>query len=284
MNLSKFSSENLYFGIFRMVTFSMVLVFVGIILILLINAGPALNLHFLTADWVQSDITKGGIYPAIVGSFYIGIGVALISLPLGIGTAIYLTEYSSGNLTKRIIQLAIRNLAGVPSIIYGLFGLAFFARTLALGTSLIAATLTLSIMTLPWIISASVEALNAVPHSFREASLALGATKWQTIKNIILPRALPGCLTGSIIGIARTMGETAPIILVGATFFLSRLPGSIYDKFMALPYHIFILATQHPSPNAPQYASATAVVLIGLIILINLGAILARYYFKKHEA
>ena len=204
----------------------------------------------------------------------------LVSFPLGIGTAIFISEYSKNNFWKKIIQLSIRNLAGVPSVVYGLFGLAVFVNFLSLGTSLLSAILTLSVMTLPWIITTSVEALKAVTQKFREASLALGATEGQTIRKIVFPAAFPGSITGGVIGIARALGETAPIIMVGATFYISSLPTSPFDKFMALPYHTFILATQHSSPFAPSYAAGTALVLILLTFLLSLGAIITRYYYR----
>ena len=237
--------------------------------------------QFLTGLWQHQDIAAGGIWPAILGSFYLGVGVTLCSFPLGIGAAIYLTEYGRQNFWRRSIEVAIRNLAGVPSVVYGLFGLGVFVYLMRLGTSLLAAVLTLSAMTLPWIITAAVEALQAVPPALRESSLALGATKWQTIKHIVLPLALPASLTGGIVGIARAMGETAPIIIVGATFYLTTLPSSPLDKFMALPYHAFILATQHSDARAVEYASGTALVLIVLVFILSLGAIILRYYFRS---
>ena len=253
-------------------------------LVLLFWAGrEALSLQFLTAAWQQRDITQGGIFPAIVGSLLLGIGVLLLSVPLGIGTAVFLTEYGRESRFKRVIEIAIRNLAGVPSVVYGLFGLAFFVHVLHFGTSLLAAACTLSAMTLPWIITAAVESLTSLPQSFRQSSLALGATQWQTIRRVILPAALPGCLTGAIVGLARALGETAPIILVGATFYLSQLPSSPFDRFMALPYHTFILASQHASPHAPTYAAATALVLIVLTFALSLGAILLRSFIRRRR-
>lgn len=283
MKIHKLTEEKLFFLFFRLSAYIGFLILFVVLLLLIIAGAKVINWTFLTSYWHHSDITTGGIFQAIVGSLYLGIGVTVVSFPLGIGTAIYLTEYSRENVWRRIIVLAIRNLAGVPSVVYGIFGLAVFVNFFVFGTSLLSAILTLSIMTLPWIITASIEALEAVPEQFRESSLALGATKWQTILRIILPAALPTSITGSIISNARAMGETAPIIMVGATFYMSGLPTSIYDKFMALPYHTFILATQHSSPYASTYAAGTAFILILFTMLLSFGSILIRYYYRKKK-
>lgn len=272
-----------YFLLFRISAFAGIVILLMVLGSLFWIGYPVIDWQFLTSFWQHRSISSGGIFPAIVGSFYLGIGVMLISFPLGIGTAIFITEYSKSSFWKKVIRLAIRNLAGVPSVIYGLFGLALFVNFLSFGTSLISAALTLSVMTLPWIITAAVEALEVVPKKFRESSMALGATRWQTIAKIVLPAAFPGSISGGIIGIARALGETAPIIMVGATFYLSQLPTSPFDKFMALPYHTFILATQHSSPLAPSYAAGTALVLVMLTFLLSLGAIIARYYYRTKK-
>jgi len=275
--------ETIYFLIFKTSAFLGIFILLLVLLLLFISGYSVIDWTFLASGWQHRDIARGGIFPAILGSIYLGIGVTLISFSLGVGTAVFLTEYNKNNLTRRIFQLTIRNLAGVPSVVYGLFGLAVFVNFFSLGTSLLAAILTLSIMTLPWIITASVEALESVPQKFRESSLALGASHWQTISKIILPAAIPGSITGGVIAIARALGETAPIIFVGATFYLSNLPSSLFDKFMALPYHTFILATQHSSPLATSYAAGTALVLILLTFLLSLGAIILRYYYRKKK-
>lgn len=261
---------------------------VGALLLLLFwiisNGAHMLSWTFLT-DVPRKNMTEGGIWPAIVGTFYVASLTILISVPVGIGAAIYLNEYAKQGPIVRVIRMSIRNLAGVPSIVYGLFGLAIFASTLKLGTGLITAAITLSIMVLPWVITASEEALKAVPSSFREGGLALGATKWQTIRQLVLPSAIPGMATGSILGLARAAGETAPIILTGAAYFLPVLPSSVMDSFMALPYHLYILATQHAqSAVVRPIAYGTALVLILLVVLLNLTAILLRnYYRSKNE-
>jgi phosphate transport system permease protein len=276
-------SEFLLFWSFRIITFLTVGVLL-LVLVLLWQAGSdVISWQFLTEFWSHRDITAGGIFPAILGSLYLGLGVALVSFPLGFATAVFLTEYSKNSVSKRVVEIAIRNLAGVPSVVYGLFGFAVFVSLMGMKSSLIAAILTLSIMTLPWIITASVEALEAIPNRFRESSLALGATRWGTIRDVIFPAALPGAITGAIIGLARALGETAPIIIVGATFYLATLPTSPFDQFMALPYHAFILATQHASPDAGQYAAATSLVLIILTFLLSMAAIIVRYLYRRKK-
>lgn len=276
-------TELVFFTLFRLSAVLAVSILLLVLILLFRSGHSVIDWQFFTAAWQQQDITKGGISPAILGSLYLGLGVMLIAFPLGVGTAIFLSEYRKDSFLQGAVQLAIRNLAGVPSVVYGLFGLAVFVHLFNMGMSLLAAVCTLSVMTLPWIITASVEALKAVPYKFRDSSLALGATQWQTIWRVILPAALPGCITGGIIGIARALGETAPIILVGATFYLTQLPNSPFDKYMALPYHTFILATQHASPYAQTYAAATAFTLIVLTFLLSFAAILLRsFYRRKH--
>lgn len=251
--------------------------------LLIWQGGSVVDWQFLTVAWQHREITQGGIAQAIIGSTLLGIGVMLFSFPVGIATSVFLTEYNHDGRWKRVVQLAIRNLAGVPSVVYGLFGLAVFVYALDFGMSLLSAVLTLSIMTLPWIITASVEAFESVPRTFRESSLALGASPSQTILRVILPAALPGSITGGVIGVARALGETAPLIMVGATFYLSTLPRSPFDPFMALPYHTFILATQHSSPQALSYAAGSALVLIALTFLLTFGAMLLRYRFRMRK-
>ncbi|MBU2640147.1 MAG: phosphate ABC transporter permease PstA [Nanoarchaeota archaeon] len=275
--------EKIYFTIFKIATFFSVVLLGFILIYIFVKGVSVINLNFLTSMWNHQDITKGGIFPAIIGTLFLAVGVSIFSIPIGISTAIYLNEFAKDNLFNRLIKLSIRNLAGVPSIVYGLFGLAFFVLLLKFGTSLLAASLTLGCMTLPWIITTSEEALKSVPNSFREASLALGATKIETIKMIVLPNSLGGMLTGSILGISRAMGETAPIIMVGATFFMNYLPKSAFDKFMALPYHLFILATQHSSPYSREYALGTALVLIFLVFSLNLGMFVIRYKLRSKK-
>ena len=217
----------------------------------------------------------GGILPAIVGTFYLTLGTAISSVPLGVAAGIYLAEYATDNRWTRLIRIAIINLAGIPSVVYGLFGLGLFVLFLNFGTSILASSLTLGIMTLPVIISTTEEALRAVPHSFRVVSISLGATRWQTIWRIVLPQALPGILTGVILGLERAAGETAPILFTGVAFFLPRLPSSPFDATMALPYHIFVISTQVPGmPVQIQYG--TVLVLLVFVLGMNLIATIIR--------
>ncbi len=231
---------------------------------------PAISWQFLSG-FPSDGMRAGGIFPAIVGTFYLTLGTAIFSVPLGIGAAIYLSEYASDNFWTRLIRLAIINLAGIPSVVYGLFGLGIFVLFLHFGTSILAGSLTLSIMTLPVIISTAEEALRAVPQSFRVVSISVGATRWQTIRHIVLPQALPGILTGVILGLERAAGETAPILFTVAAFFLPRLPNSPFDATMALPYHLFVISTQVPEmPVKIQYG--TALVLLVFVLGMNLIA------------
>lgn len=222
-------------------------------------------------------MTEGGILPAIVGTFLVTLITALFAVPIGMAAAIYLHEYARPNRLTRLIRLSIRNLAGVPSIVYGLFGVILFVNWLKFGTSVLSAGLTLGLLTLPWMITASEEALKSVPDSYRHGALALGATKWQMIRTNVLPYALPGMLTGAVLGLARAAGETAPIMFTGAAFYLPYLPRSLKDQFMALPYHLYVMATQHHSIDlAKPIAYGTALVLIVFVVVFNLGAIIIR--------
>jgi phosphate transport system permease protein len=224
----------------------------------------------------------GGIFPAIVGTIYLMVGTALFSIPLGILAAIYLNEYARRNWLTRAIEVAIINLAGVPSIVYGLFGLSLFVVFLRFGASILAGSLTLAIMTLPVIITATREALDAVPRSFREVSFSLGASRWQTVRRVVLPNAIPGILTGTILGLSRAAGETAPILFTVAAFYLPRLPRSIYDQAMTLPYHIYVLATQVPNVSV-QIQYGTVLVLVGLVFILNVIASIIRAKFRKRK-
>jgi phosphate transport system permease protein len=247
---------------------------VVVIVYIIAQGMPAISWEFLSG-MPHDGMRAGGILPAIIGTFYLTLGTAVFSVPLGIAAAIYLSEYAPENRLTRLIRIAIINLAGIPSVVYGLFGLGLFVFFLKFGTSILSASLTLSIMTLPVIISASEEALRAVPQPFRTVSISLGGTRWQTIRRIILPEALPGILTGVILGLERAAGETAPILFTGAAFFLPRLPHSPLDATMALPYHLFVISTQVPEmPIQIQYG--TALVLIVFVLGMNLIATLIR--------
>lgn len=251
-----------------------VLPIIGTVAFILMKGGSAISLEFLSG-FPHDGMRAGGILPAIIGTLYLTLGTALFSVPLGIAAAIYLSEYARDNQLTRLIRLAIINLAGIPSVVYGLFGLGLFVLFLKFGTSILAASLTLSIMTLPVIISTSEEALRAVPQAFRTVSISLGATRWQTISRIILKEALPGILTGIILGLERAAGETAPILFTGAAFFLPQLPHSPFDATMALPYHLFVISTQVPEmPIQIQYG--TALVLLVFVLTMNVIATVIR--------
>jgi len=258
----------------------LVIVPVGMIVVIIVAKGaPAISWEFLSA-MPSRGMRAGGIFPAIIGSIYLVGATIVFAIPVGVFSAIYLVEYAGNTLLTRMVKLAIINLAGVPSIVYGLFGLGLFVIFLGFGPSILAGALTLAIMILPIIITTSKEALDAVPKSFREASLALGASKWQTIRHVVLPNALPGILTGIILGISRAAGETAPILFTVAAFYLPRLPTSVFDQVMVLPYHLFVVSTQ--IPNIEQsYTYGTALVLVGMVLVTNLAAILLRSKYRK---
>lgn len=251
-----------------------VLPIIAVLVYIIYLGAPAISWEFLTA-MPQNGMRSGGIWPAIIGTFYLTLGTAIFSVPLGVASAIYLSEYAPENRLTRLIRLAIINLAGVPSVVYGLFGLGLFVIFLNFGTSILSASLTLSIMTLPVIISTTEEALRAVPQSFRVVSVSLGATKWQTIRRIVLPQSTAGILTGVVLGLERAAGETAPILFTGAAFFLPRLPNSPLDATMALPYHLFVISTQVPGmPIQIQYG--TVLVLVAFVVLMNIIATILR--------
>jgi phosphate transport system permease protein len=247
------------------------------------KGGGALSWEFLSQS-PRRGMTEGGIFPAIMGTFLVTVVTALLAIPLGMFAAIYLNEYASQTRMTRVIRLAIRNLAGVPSIVYGLFGVILFVNMLKFGTSILSAGLTLGLMTLPWTITASEEALKTIPNSYREGALALGATKWQSIRTNVLPYALPGMLTGTVLGLARAAGETAPILFTGAAFYLPYLPKSLSDQFMALPYHLYIMSTQHHAIDAVRpLAYGTALVLILLVLGMNMTAVVVRYRLRRKK-
>lgn len=273
--------QKIGFNILGLVTALTAIPIIGLVIYIVFKGAPAISWEFLSA-MPTNGMREGGILPAIVGTLYLTLGTALFSVPLGVLAGIYLAEYASENLLTRLIRIAIINLAGIPSVVYGLFGLGLFVLFLKLGTSILAASLTLSIMTLPTIISTTEEALRSVPNSFRVVSTSLGASKWQTVRRITLPQALPGIVTGVILGLERAAGETAPILFTGATFFLPQLPHSPLDATMALPYHIFIISTQIPGmPIQIQYG--TVVVLLIFVLGMNLIATLIRNRARKNR-
>jgi phosphate transport system permease protein len=278
MNRSSSSTRNLLqrlgFGALTLMTMATVIPIIAVVLYILVKGWPAISWEFITG-FPRDGMRAGGILPAIIGTLYLTLGTALFSVPLGVAAAIYLAEYATDNKWTRLIRIAIINLAGIPSVVYGLFGLGLFVLFLKFGTSILAASLTLSIMTIPVIISTSEEALRAVPQAFRTVSISVGATRWQTIRRIVLKEALPGILTGVILGLERAAGETAPILFTGAAFFLPRLPGSPFDATMALPYHLFVISTQVPEmPIQIQYG--TALVLLVFVLGMNITATIIR--------
>ena len=278
MNRVSSSTRNLIqrlgFGFLTLMTIFTVVPIIAVVVYIISKGSPAISWEFLSG-FPHDGMRAGGILPAIIGTLYLTLGTALFAVPLGVAAAIYLAEYAPDNRWTRLIRIAIINLAGIPSVVYGLFGLGLFVIFLKFGTSILAASLTLSIMTLPVIISTSEEALRAVPQAFRTVSISVGATRWQTIRRIVLKEALPGILTGVILGLERAAGETAPILFTGAAFFLPRLPGSPFDATMALPYHLFVISTQVPDmPIQIQYG--TALVLLVFVLGMNLTATIIR--------
>lgn len=269
---------------FSVLTFSGILVLsiLGMILFDIFSKGASvLSWTFLTEP-PKNGMTEGGIFPAILGTFLVSLITVIFAVPLGMFAAIYLHEYALPGKITRLIRLAIRNLSGVPSIVFGLFGVVLFVQMFHFGTSILSAGLTLGLLTLPWTITACEEALKTVPKSYREGALALGATKWYAIRTNVLPYAVPGMLTGVILGLSRAAGETAPVLFTGAAFFIPHLPGSLFDQFMALPYHLYILATQHHAiEKVRPIAYGTALVLLGLILFLTFSAIWVRYRFRR---
>ena len=241
----------------------------------------AMSWEFVTAMPTHG-MRAGGIFPAIIGTLELVALTVVFALPMGVAAAIYLTEYAAESWLTRLVRLAIVNLSGVPSVVYGLFGLGAFVIFFRFGTSLLAGALTLAIMILPVIITASEEALRSVPKSFREISLSLGASRWQTIRHAVLPFAVPGIMTGTILGVSRAAGETAPILFTVAAFYLPRLPRSVFDQAMALPYHLYVISTQIPNiPAGQRYG--TAFVLLFIVLSLNLLAVILRARFRRRR-
>jgi phosphate transport system permease protein len=271
--------QRLGFGLLGLVAFVVVAPILLVIGVIVARGISAINWQFLST-MPHGGMKQGGILPAIVGTLWLTLGTALVAVPIGVGGAIYLSEYARDTRLTRSIRLAIVNLAGIPSIVYGLFGLGMFVLFFRFGTSILAGSLTLAIMTLPVIISTAEEALRAVPQEFRTVSESLGGTRWQGIQNIVLPQALPGIITGVILGLLRAAGETAPILFTVAAFYLPRLPRSPLDQTMALPYHLYVISTQVPGmPLSVQYG--TALVLLALVLSLNIVASVMRRHFRR---
>jgi phosphate transport system permease protein len=269
--------------VFRIATALVILFFSLMMWIFVSNGIGVINLTFLT-DIPRQGLTEGGILPAIVGTIYITLLTIAVALPVGVAAAIYMTEYAKESRFVQIINSAITNLAGIPSIIYGLFGFGLFVVFLGFSTSILSGALTLFLLVLPIVISASREAILSIPESFREASLALGATKWQTVRHNVLPFAIPGILTGTILATARAAGETAPIILTASFFFKPAIPKSLFDGTMALSTHIYYMATQHPNILLVRpLVYGTALVLLAIVLTLNFAAILIRTGHRRRR-
>lgn len=280
--MDKRVSQKLAFGIFRAMSLSIVLVLFSILGFIVYKGGGAIDWDFLTK--APSDgMTSGGIFPAIVGTLLLMAGSAIVAFPIGIMSGIYMNEYASKTgLAVKFIRLMTNNLSGVPSIVFGLFGMALFVKYLGFGDSIIAGSLTLGLLSLPLVIRTTEEALKDIPEGIREGSLALGATKLQTIWKVVLPMGMPRIITGLILSLGRVSGETAPILFTCAAYFFPQLPASIFDQCMALPYHLYVISTSGTDIESQQpIAYGTALVLIVLVLAINLIAGLARKYFEK---
>jgi phosphate transport system permease protein len=278
LNEKNQKSEKLFRILFAFMTATLVLPVIVILTTLIYNGGSMISIDFLFTN-PTNGMTAGGIFPALLGTVWLVLVALLVSVPLGVAAAIYLSEYAADNWFTRSINLAIINLAGVPSIVHALFGVGAFVIFFGLGTSILAASLTLAIMTLPVVIVATRESLQAVPHAFREACWNMGATRWQTIRHIVLPNAITGILTGIILEVSRTAGETAPIMFTGAAFFLPLLPQSVFDQTMALSLHLFVVSTQVPG-MPDQLPFGVALVLIAIVLIMNSASIALRIYLR----
>ncbi len=278
MNYAKLR-QTIAFTILGLATLAVILPIILTIIYIMRNGISAVTWEFISQP-PKNGMRQGGIFPAIVGTVYLIVGTMLFSLPLGILSAIYLVEYARDNTFTRLIKLSVVNLSGIPSIVYGLFGFTLFVMFMGLGTSILAGSLTLAIMSLPVIITATKEALESVPQAYREISFSLGASRWQTVRYCVLPYAVPGILTGTVLSLSRAAGETAPILFTVAAFYLPRLPRSVFDQAMALPYHLYVISTQ--VPNMPARLSfATAFVLIALVFMMNIVSIVLRAHYRK---
>ena len=281
INVRDKKTQTLYRLIFMMMTVLLILPVLMILAMLVYKGGPVLSIDFLfTAP--TDGMTAGGVFPALLGTIWLVAVALLISVPIGIAAAIYLSEYVGDNWFTRVINLAIINLAGVPSIVHALFGVGAFVIFFGFGTSILAASLTLAIMTMPVVIVSTRESLQAVPQSFREACWSMGATRWQTIRRVVLPNSVSGILTGVILEVSRTSGETAPIMFTGAVFFTPVLPQGIFDQTMAMSLHLFVVATQ--VPGVPEELPfGVALVLIAMVLLMNSLSIAFRVYLRGRK-
>lgn len=281
IDLKKRTSQKFAFGFFTLLSYLVVAILFVILGFIIIKGGSVISWDFLTKA-PEEGMTKGGIFPAIVGTFYLIVGSSIISFPIGIMSGIYMNEYATNGKVVRFIRIITNNLSGVPSVVFGLFGMSLFVNALGWGDSIIAGSFTLALMSLPLIIRTTEEALKSIDDSFRHGSLALGATKLQTIRRVVLPMAFPNIITGLILSVGRVSGETAPILFTVAAYFLPQLPGSIFDQCMALPYHLYVISTSGTDIEASRgMAYGTALVLIAIVLVVNLLANLLRNYFAK---
>ncbi len=281
IDLKKRTSQKFAFGFFTLLSYLVVAILFVILGFIIIKGGSVISWDFLTKA-PEEGMTKGGIFPAIVGTFYLIVGSSIISFPIGIMSGIYMNEYATNGKVVRFIRIMTNNLSGVPSVVFGLFGMSLFVNALGWGDSIIAGSFTLALMSLPLIIRTTEEALKSIDDSFRHGSLALGATKLQTIRRVVLPMAFPNIITGLILSVGRVSGETAPILFTVAAYFLPQLPGSIFAQCMALPYHLYVISTSGTDIEASRgMAYGTALVLIAIVLVVNLLANLLRNYFAK---
>ena len=281
VNNRKRWSQKIAFGFFTSLSYLVVLILFVILGFIIIKGASVISWDFLTKS-PEEGMTSGGIYPAIVGTLYLVLGSSLISFPIGVMSGIFMNEYATNGKITKFIRIMTNNLSGVPSVVFGLFGMALFVNTLGFGDSIIAGSLTLALLSLPLVIRTTEEALKSIDDSFRHGSLALGATNLQTIRKVILPMAFPNIITGLILSVGRVSGETAPILFTVAAYFLPQLPGSIFDQCMALPYHLYVISTSGTDVEASRgMAYGTALVLIAIVLIVNLLANALRSYFAK---
>ena len=278
---SKQRKQAFAFWTFGILSFSIVAILIVILSFILFHGFKAISWDFIS-KMPEDGMTKGGIFPAIVGTLYLVAGSMLFAFPIGVMSGIYINEYARDGFIKRFIQMMTNNLAGIPSIVFGLFGMSLFVNKLKFGDSILAGSLTLGLLALPVVIRTTEEALRAIDNSFRHGSMALGSSKWQTTKRVVLPMAFPNIITGLILSIGRVSGETAPILFTVAAYFLPKLPHSIFDQVMALPYHLYVISTSGTNIEASRtMAYGTALVLIVIVLIANLLANALRRYFGK---
>ncbi|MCC8143947.1 MAG: phosphate ABC transporter permease PstA [Tannerellaceae bacterium] len=281
VDANKRIAQKTAFGFFTFLSYLVVIILFVILGFIIINGGKVISWEFLTSA-PEDGMTSGGIFPAIVGTLYLVLGSSLISFPIGIMSGIYMNEYATNGKIVQFIRVMTNNLSGVPSVVFGLFGMSLFVNTMGFGDSIIAGSLTLALLSIPLVIRTTEEALKSIDDSFRHGSLALGASKLQTIGRVVLPMAFPNIITGLILSVGRVSGETAPILFTVAAYFLLQLPESIFDQCMALPYHLYVISTSRTDIEASRgMAYGTALVLVIIILLVNLLANALRSYFAK---